>query len=372
MADTAHLLMPLMSAAQSQKHLTHNDAILMLDTLVQLSVKSASLTAPPGSPAEGDRYIIGSSPTGAWSGKDLNVTSYLDGVWVFFPPRLGWVTYNEADNSILVWTGSAWVNIAAAGGFLTPADLSDGSVLMLGVNTSPDATNRLAAKTNAVLFSHDDVTPGTGDLRVTLNKSAAARDAAFFFQDGFSTRATFGLLADDNFTVKVSPNGSTYYTGFTVDRTNGQVTLDQNPKFQAFVNYDAYIPVNAWTKVPFNDTDHNDFAVFSGANNEFTAPAAGYYTFGAKVAYKWNASNPTGPTDPITNPIRMQFYKNGSALVRTLAIDNNGFAGQDRTLESSCHIKLAAGDKIDVRVYYNDLDGYVEANTNLFYGFRVP
>ena len=35
-----------------------------------------------------------------------------------------------------------------------------------------------APSSNAALFSHDDVTPGTGDLLVKMNKASAARDGA--------------------------------------------------------------------------------------------------------------------------------------------------------------------------------------------------
>jgi hypothetical protein len=104
----------------------------------------------------------------------------------------------------------------------------------LGILTAADATNRLAVKSDAILFSHDDVTPGMGDLRVTLNKSAAGKDAGFIFQDGFSTRALFGLLADDDFTVKVTPDVSVFHIGFTVDRNTGQMKLPIAPKFSAY------------------------------------------------------------------------------------------------------------------------------------------
>jgi hypothetical protein len=80
-------------------------------------------------------------------------------------------------------------------------------------------------KSNAVLLSHDDVTPGSGDLRVTLNKSAAAKDAGFTFQDAFSTRALFGLLANDDFTFKVTPDGSNYFAGLRTHKNlHGRVS----------------------------------------------------------------------------------------------------------------------------------------------------
>ena len=52
---TNHLLLPYILAAQAQKHVTHNEALRILDGLVHLSVLDRDLTAPPASPADGDR-----------------------------------------------------------------------------------------------------------------------------------------------------------------------------------------------------------------------------------------------------------------------------------------------------------------------------
>ena len=64
---TTNLLLPWILAAQAQKHVTHNEALRLLDNLVQLSVLDLDLTAPPGSPADGDRYIVASGATGGWA-----------------------------------------------------------------------------------------------------------------------------------------------------------------------------------------------------------------------------------------------------------------------------------------------------------------
>ena len=64
-------------------------------------------------------------------------------------------------------------------------------------------------------------------IEVTVNKAAAANDAAFAFKTGFSARALIGLLGSDDFSFKVSPDGSTWNTGLTMDRTTGRPTLPQ-------------------------------------------------------------------------------------------------------------------------------------------------
>jgi hypothetical protein len=58
MADTFFNQLPLIASNQAQKHITHNEALVKVDALIQLAVISQTLTSPPGSPAEGDRYII--------------------------------------------------------------------------------------------------------------------------------------------------------------------------------------------------------------------------------------------------------------------------------------------------------------------------
>lgn len=102
-------------------------------------------------------------------------------------------------------------------------DVADGSIAALGVNAAADTTNRVTVKSDAVLFSHDDVTPGTGNQHAVLNKSATSKEAGLVFQDDFGTRALIGLLGDDDLTVKVTPDGSSFLTSVTIDHDDGTV-----------------------------------------------------------------------------------------------------------------------------------------------------
>ncbi len=114
MANTTSLMLPLMAAAQAQKHVTYNEAILRLDAMVQLSVKDRHLTSPPGSPSDGDRYIPASGATGAWDDWDLNIAWYVDGVWTKLVPRAGWAAYVEDENLVLIHDGTVWWPLPAA------------------------------------------------------------------------------------------------------------------------------------------------------------------------------------------------------------------------------------------------------------------
>lgn len=58
------LRMPYLQPSQAQQHVTHSEALEVLDAVVQLSVLAFDATLPPGAPASGDRYILGSGATG--------------------------------------------------------------------------------------------------------------------------------------------------------------------------------------------------------------------------------------------------------------------------------------------------------------------
>lgn len=376
MADTSKLVLPLVASNQAQKHVTVNEALTRLDALVQLSVINRTLTAPPGSPADGDRHIIASGATGAWAGRDLNVAAWQNGAWTFLVPRNGWTLWVEADSALYTWTGSAWaptfglgdisdavfsladntdptkkaafelsgittgttrtytlpnisatlahlgnaaqtftgattfsntltasgtvnlsgtttmsaasgvwgsstgtatyglgasattngttktINIGTLGvsGSTTVINVGSAVAGALGsliINTptvtfantvtavgmpqanltanllglggaTADSFNRLSINTPAVLLNN----AGAG-IDMTFNKNAAGNDASLSFKTGFSTRGIVGLLGDNDLTLKVSPDGSTFYTGMLIKASDGRPEFPQPLVLQA-------------------------------------------------------------------------------------------------------------------------------------------
>lgn len=118
--ESAKLRIPYIAAAQAQKHVTHNEAMTLLDTLVQLSVIDKDLTAPPGSPAEGDTYIVAAAGTGAWVGWDDRIARFIDGTWRSYLPGegdgAGWLAYVIDESTLYVFTGTAWEQLFVAEG----------------------------------------------------------------------------------------------------------------------------------------------------------------------------------------------------------------------------------------------------------------
>ena len=214
MDETPNLALPYLIAAQAQKHVTHNEALRALDAIVQLSVLDRNLSVPPGSPGDGDRYIAGPSASGEWAGHDGEVAAFQDNAWIFYAPEVGWLCWVADEDKLVGWDGSAWGEVAGDTSEIQNAN-------HVGVYASADDTNRLTVKSDAVLFSHDDVTPGNGGIQHKLNKAADVNTASFLFQTGWSGRAEFGTTGDDDWHVKTSPDGSNWSEAIIADKDTG-------------------------------------------------------------------------------------------------------------------------------------------------------
>lgn len=89
---TPNLELPELTQNQTQPHVPVNSALRRLDVAAQLIALSLSVTAPPGSPAAGDVYIVPPGATGAWTGHDNDVAFYNSG-WQFLTPKTGWLAF---------------------------------------------------------------------------------------------------------------------------------------------------------------------------------------------------------------------------------------------------------------------------------------
>jgi len=202
MTNSTHLKLPYILPGQAQKHITHNEAIAALDTLTQLAVLDRDLNAPPGSPDVNTRYIVGSTPTGAWAGKSNQIAAWDGAAWLFHVAEPGWLAFVLDENGLVAWSGTTW----------EPTLGLDGQTPMLGINATPDTTNRLAVSSDAVLFTH-----ASDNVQVKLNKHSSSDTASFIFQTGYSGRAEFGTTGDDKLHLKVSADGVTWTEALVVE-----------------------------------------------------------------------------------------------------------------------------------------------------------
>ena len=109
MANTPRIGLPEITASQSNKYVTHNEALAKLDALTQSSVKDR-LTTPPVSPTHGYCYLIIATATGVWAGKENQIAQWYNGAWLYYTPSdPGWKIYVEDEGLDYTYTGSAWL-----------------------------------------------------------------------------------------------------------------------------------------------------------------------------------------------------------------------------------------------------------------------
>jgi hypothetical protein len=216
MTDTVNLGLPFIEGSQAQKHVTHNEALRILDAAIQIAVLDRTLTAPSSTPADNERHIVAAGATGTWSGQANAIATWQDGAWAFVVPKAGWCVWCVADAAMVVYDGTAWGEVSGSGG----------SVGLLGVNTTANTPNLLSVKSNAALFAAVDVADGgTGDMRVQLAKESSANTASVFFSENYSGRAEFGLVGSDSFKLKVSGDGTNWIEALVVDPASGRVSF---------------------------------------------------------------------------------------------------------------------------------------------------
>jgi hypothetical protein len=212
------LLLPRLAAAQAQKHVTHNEALDALDALVHLAVESRGTLSPAPTPASGDRYLLGSLPTGSWTGHGGQIAEWRDGGWTFHIPRAGWTAWVKDEPTYVVFDGAQWRGI-----------LDDGAannLRSLGVGTASDPTNTFALKSNAALFTARTLAEGgDGDMRFKLNKEQPSDIGSLMFQSSYSGRAEIGLVGDNDLQFKVSENGTAWRDGLRILSSSGTIQI---------------------------------------------------------------------------------------------------------------------------------------------------
>ncbi len=211
MTTTPHLGVTLVEQAQAQKEVTVNQAFARIDAILNSGAKSKAVATPPASPAAGDLYIVAASPTGDWSGQ-AGKLAYFDAIWRFITPMEGMTLWVNDENLLYSYDGAAWI--------LSNNPTEFQNLTKLGINATADATNKLSVASGSILFNHN----GT-NIQTKLNKNSSSDTASFLYQTGFSGRAEFGTIGDDNFTLKVSSNGSTWLDALKIIASTGRVAF---------------------------------------------------------------------------------------------------------------------------------------------------
>jgi hypothetical protein len=356
MIDTPRLGLPLLAAGQAQKHVTHNEALLLLDALAQLAVADRGRDAPPADPAEGGRWIVGAAPAGAWAGQAGAVAIRLDGGWTFRAPQEGWTAYVVAERAFVAWSaGEGWR-------LVTPAALDDLS--RLGIGTAADADNPFAAKLDKALWTaRPRAEGGGGSLRYTLNKEGSGDVLSLLFQSGYGGRAELGLVGDDDLVLKVSPDGDVWREALRVDRATGIVAQARLPRFKAYLSADQALPADAWTRVALDAVDLDEPGAFAAGQNRSVAPVAGVYLLGASLL----AGAVAGPAARL----RARLVAGGAPVRGSLGEATEAPVPGVTALRLQTLASLAAGEAVELQAAFRAAAGTLARGETTLWAHKV-
>lgn len=124
-ATTPNLSITEASQFQQRFDITFNAGMNLLDSVCQRGIIDKDLDTPPGSPNEGDAYIVASG-TAAWSGHDDKIAYYYNASWNFATPNEGWIVWINDEDKLYVYN-SGWVEYteSAGGGAGVSSRISD-------------------------------------------------------------------------------------------------------------------------------------------------------------------------------------------------------------------------------------------------------
>ncbi len=113
-SHTGRLKLPYIMQAQAQKEVTHNQALNILDVLVNTVVQSI-IDTPPDKVNESDIYIVGDNPQGIFDGNANHLAQFSEGGWSFYQP----LNYMEVmvieQTQKFTFVNNAWVPIDSVG-----------------------------------------------------------------------------------------------------------------------------------------------------------------------------------------------------------------------------------------------------------------
>lgn len=106
MPQTPRLALPLLASGQSQKDVTHNEALLALERLVALAVQSRSVAVPPADAAAGQAWIVPAAGAAAWGAAAGTLM-----VW----QGNGWLAQVPVDGQLALVSDEALLQVFAGG-----------------------------------------------------------------------------------------------------------------------------------------------------------------------------------------------------------------------------------------------------------------
>jgi hypothetical protein len=200
---TNNLKFPLLLPNQSGKEITHNEALIIIDNLLQNCVLDI-LSVPPPNPNTNDMYIITDNASDEWTNRE-NYLAFYDNGWRFVEARVGFTFWVVSESCFYTYFSTGWdktlknMKLQDLGNVLF-SEISANDILIYNgnnfVNSSDIAINNVNIRHNNIIKT-----------QLKIN--------------------TEGKLS-----VNVSDDGQNWNESFTIDNTTGNILFNRDVKIK--------------------------------------------------------------------------------------------------------------------------------------------
>ncbi len=224
-------------------------------------VESQTVNTPPGSPALGVYWIIGSAPTGAWAGQAAKIaTSYDGSTWTIITPPDGLEAYDRAlGGNFIFKTALGWISAAGAWTGLTIVRTASGSTTQHSTGTFWTATDTPATTmrrlTDDATISHR-AAQASAKLRVKyeadlpfwttwISAAAAAPLALALFRDAETNAIAWQHLPQHVPGPSITSEAPAHVTGHWIVDVPDAAT---HTYYVALMRASSAVPSTGWTR----------------------------------------------------------------------------------------------------------------------------
>jgi hypothetical protein len=232
MKTTQNLSLPLLVQGQLNKDTTVNEALLLLDAVLNSALESLTpFKNPPTNLPAGSLILVAQGADEGFECFEGQIAFYING-WHFIKPKEGLVLWVKDIKKCVVFDGKNFIEIAQSTDTHIPTTdntslASELDILKKRISEleaiTRDAKNKLIVTSSNSLFNHDG-----SDVRITLNKNKPEGTSAFIFQSSWKAFAEFGLIGGNNFVLKVLDANNNWKEVFVVDSSTGDIYFKQN------------------------------------------------------------------------------------------------------------------------------------------------
>ena len=220
--QTPNLAMPYILPEQSQKHISVNEGLSLLDSLVQMSVEDVDVNTPPSTKISGYGYILGAQPTGDWVGHANQMAFYQYNAWVFISPKEGWIVWNKTESKIIIYKQSIWENLIP---HVSCNTLPDGMTM---IKTEIDHTITVGSfnETSLVIPAHSVVLSITGRVLTEINGDIHWDLGVLGYQNRYGSMIGY---QQHSTVIGLTSHPLTYYvnTNVRISATSGSFTMGE-------------------------------------------------------------------------------------------------------------------------------------------------